>query len=262
VTIVVEYRYAEGDHERLVGQAQELARLPVDVIVARSAVAIRAAQQATHTIPIVMSAGLDPVRQGLVSSLAHPEGNITGLSLQAEDLAGKQLEMLKQAVPRLSRVAFLRHFSIPLQAEIHRAARDLRLEVKEFLVARAAELAPAFAAMKRAHVGAVMVPADALLLDSARDQIIALAGRHTLPAMYSFHEHPEFGGLMSYSADLRAIHRRSAFFVDKILKGAKPGDLPVEQPTKFELVINLKTARALGLTIPPSLLLRADRVIE
>jgi putative ABC transport system substrate-binding protein len=261
-TVLIEYRYAEGDRDRLLEQARELTQLAVDVIVARSAMAIRAARDATRTIPIVMSAGLDPVRVGLVASLAHPGGSITGLTLLAENLDGKQLELLKQVVPKLSHVAFLHNRANSQSQELARAAQALRLKVTGFPVTDVADIAPAFADMKHNHVGAVLVSADALILDAHRDEIIALAARHHLPAMYSFRDFVQAGGLMSYSADLQAIYRRSASFVDKILKGTKPADLPVEQPTKFELVINLKTAKALGLTIPPSLLARADEVIQ
>jgi putative ABC transport system substrate-binding protein len=260
--IVIEYRYAKGDRDRLLGQARELVGLPVDVLVARSIIAVRAAQEATRTIPIVMSATQDPVREGAVASLGHPGGNITGLALLAEDLMGKRLELLKNAVPKLSRVALLRIAGHPRRPEVDRAARALRLEVKEYPVTGAQDIRPAFAAMKLARMGAILVPADPLIFDARREEIVALAASHALLAIYSFREFPQSGGLMSYAADLGDIHRRSATYVDRILKGAKAADLPVEQPTKFELVINLKTAKALGLTIPQSLLLRADEVIQ
>ncbi len=260
--IAIEYRYAKGDRYRLLEQARELVNLPVDVLVARSIIAVRAAQEATRTIPIVMSATQDPVREGVVANLGHPGGNITGLTLLAENLAGKRLELLKNAVPKLSRVALLRIASYPRRLEVDSAARALRLEIKEYPVTGAQDIRRAFAAMKQARMGALLVPADPLLFDAHREEIVALAASHALPAMYSFREFPQSGGLMSYAADVREIHRRSATFVDKVLKGTKPADLPVEQPTKFELVINLKTAKALGLTIPPSLLARADEVIE
>ena len=262
--IVIEYRYAEGKPERLRALADELVRMPVDVIVARSGTAIRAAQEATRTIPIVMAGSMDPVSDGFVHSLARPGGHTTGLSLLAEDLSGKQLELMKEAMPNLSRVGILRNPSVSHERPtgFETPARALGLEVKEFPVRRDDELAAAFDAMSRAHVGAVLVRADPLVLDRHRADLVALSARHRLPAVYIFREFAELGGLMSYGAKIAAIYRRAATFVDKILKGAKPADLPVEQPTEFELVINLKTAKALGLTIPPSLLARADQVIE
>ncbi len=262
--IVIDYRYAEGKLERLRALADELARIPVDVIVARSGRAIRAAQEATARIPIVMSASLDPVRDGFVESLAHPRGNITGLALQAQDLGGKQLELLKEVIPNLSRIAVLRNPSSPYDdpAGFETPARVLRLEVKQFPVKRDDELAAAFDAMSQAHVGGVLVRYDPLILERHRADLVALSAQHRLPAVYSYREFAELGGLMFYGANVVETHRRAATYVDKILNGAKPADLPVEQPTKFELVINLKTAKALGLTIPQSLLLRADQVIE
>ena len=264
-SIRIEYRYAEGKPERLPELAVELVRLPVDVIVASATVGVRAAQQATRTIPIVMSTLPDPLREGFITNLARPGGNTTGLTLDAEELAGKQLELLKEAVPTLSRVAVLRNVSEPFDAarrQIEAAARALKLEVKEFLVSHAKDLAPTFAAMSQARVGAILVRRDTLIVERNRPQVVALAAQRRLPAVYSFREFPDSGGLMSYGANVYDIHRRSATFVDKILKGAKPADLPIERPTKFELVVNLKTARALGLTIPQTLLVRADQVIE
>jgi putative ABC transport system substrate-binding protein len=265
-SVLIEYRYAEGKRERLPVLAAELVRLPVDVILA-TAQAVPVAQQATRTIPIVMSAVPDPVGQGLIASLARPGGNTTGLTLDAEELAGKQLELLKEAVPTLSRIAVLRHASevsgiIAARRQIEAAARTLKLEVKEFLVKDAKDLAPTFAAMSQARVGAILVRRDTLVVELNQPEVVELAARRRLPAMYSFREFPDSGGLMSYGANVNDIHRRSAIFVDKILKGAPPGDLPIERPTKFELVINLKTAKALGLTIPQSLLVRADEVIQ
>jgi putative ABC transport system substrate-binding protein len=264
-SILIEYRYAEGQPERLPELAAELVRLPVDVIVASAVVGVRAAQQATHTIPIVMSTLPDPLGAGLIASLARPGGNTTGLTLDAEELAGKQLELLKDAVPTLSRVAVLRNVSElydVARRQLAVAARTLKLDVKEFRVSHAKDLAPTFAAMSREGVGAILVRRDTLVVEPNRAEVVALAAQRRLPAMYSFREFPESGGLMSYGANVNDIHRRSATFVDKILKGAKPGDLPIERPTKFELVINLKTAKTLGVTIPPSVLARADEVIE
>jgi putative ABC transport system substrate-binding protein len=265
-SILIEYRYAEGKPERLPELAAELTRLSVDVIVASAPHGVRAAQQATRTIPIVMSTLPDPVREGFVASLARPGGNTTGITLDAHELAGKQLELLKEAVPNLSRVAILRNPTSPgwdvAKSQIEATARALKFEVKDFPVSRPQDLAPTFVAMSQAGVTAILVRRDVLVVEPNRAEVIALAAQRRLPAMYSFRQFPEFGGLMSYGVDVNEIHRRSATFVDKILKGAKPADLPVEQPTQFELVINLKIAKALGLSIPQTLLVRADQVIE
>src|SRR5215831_12237004 len=263
-SILIDYRYAEGKRERLPVLAAALVRLPVDVIVA-TAQAVPAAQQATRTIPIVMSAVPDPVGAGLIASLARPGGNTTGLTLDAEELAGKQVEQLKEAMPTLSRIAVLRPASEAndvARRQIEAAARTLKLEVKEFLLKDAKDLAPTFAAMSQAQVGAILVRRDTFVVERNPAEVVELAARRRLPAMYNFREFPDSGGLMSYGANVHDIHRRSAIFVDKILKGAKPGDLPIEQPTKFELVVNAKTAKALGLTIPQSILTRADQVIQ
>jgi len=265
-SILIEYRYAEGKSERLPELAVELVRLPVDVIVASAPMGVRAAQGATRTIPIVMSTLPDPIGEGFVASLARPGGNTTGLTLDSEELSGKQLELLKEALPRLSRVGVLRNPRSPgydvAKAQLEAAARRLKLEVKDFPVSRREDLATTFAAMSQAGVGAILVRRDVLVVERYRAEVVALAAQRRLPAMYNFRQFPDSGGLMSYGANVNDIQRRSAGFVDKILKGAKPADMPIEQPTKFELVINLKTAKALGLTIPPSLLLRADQTIE
>ena len=262
--IRIEYRYAEGKPERLSQLAAELVRLPVDVIVASATTGVRAAQQATRTIPIVMSTLPDPVGSGFVASLARPGGNTTGLTLDSEEMTGKQLELLKEVVPRLSSVAVLgnpiSHAALPRQTAAAGAA--LGLKVRNFLVNHARDLAPTFAAMRQARVGAVLVLRDPGVIERNLAEVVALAAQQRLPALYFFRQFPDAGGLMSYGSNVNDIHRRSAAFVDKILKGAKPADLPIEQPTKFELFINLKTARALGLTIPQSLLLRADQVIQ
>jgi putative tryptophan/tyrosine transport system substrate-binding protein len=264
-SILIEYRYAEGKPERLPELAAELVRLPVDVIVAGSPAGVRAAQQATRTIPIVMSTLPDPVGEGFVASLARPGGNTTGLTLDSEELTTKQLQLLKEAVPKLSRVAVLRN---PLwqyaavQRQIEAAAGPLKLEVKDFPVSHAKDLALTFAAMRRARVGAILVRRDPLVIERNLAEVGALAAQWRLPALYFFRQFPDSGGLMSYGSDVNEIHRRSAAFVDKILNGAKPADLPIEQPTKFELVINLNTAKALGLTIPQPLLVRADQLIQ
>jgi ABC-type uncharacterized transport system substrate-binding protein len=265
-SILIEYRYAEGQPERLPELAAELMRLSVDVIVASGPTGVRAAQQATRTIPIVMSTLPDPVAEGFVASLARPGGNTTGVTLDTEELAGKQLELLKEAVPHLSRVAVLRNPASPrwdvVQRQIEAAARALKLEVQDFPVRRPEDLAPTFVAMRQAEMGALLVRRDVLVINRHVAEVVALAAQQQLPPMYSFRQFPDSGGLMSYGAETNDIHRRSATFVDKILKGAKPADLPVEQPMKFQLVINLKTAQALGLTIPPTLLFQADEVIR
>ncbi|HSE92106.1 MAG TPA: ABC transporter substrate-binding protein [Methylomirabilota bacterium] len=262
--LLIEYRYADGKPERLSELATELVRLAVDVIVAGATTGARAAQQATRTIPIVMSTLPDPVGAGLVASLARPGGNMTGLTLDSEEMTGKQLELLKEVVPRLSSVAVLgnpsSHAALPRQTAAAGAA--LGLKVQDFLVSHARDLAPTFAAMRQARVGAILVLRDPGVIERSLAEVVALAARQRLPALYFFREFPEAGGLMSYGANVKDIHRRSAAFVDKILKGARPADLPIQQPTKFELVINLKTAKALGLTIPQSLLLRADHVLQ
>jgi putative ABC transport system substrate-binding protein len=264
-TIIVEQRYAAGQTDRLPILAAELVQMKVDVLVANGLLAIRASRQATSTIPIVMSAAGDPVREGFVQSLAHPGGNVTGLAFLAQGrIEPKQLELLREVVPGLKRVGVLANRSSEqvVADEIRAAAFTLGLQVQTFEVSRPEELPDAFRAMERSAVGAVLVRADPLVLDPHSAQSVALALKHRLPAIYPWPSIPAVGGLMSYNSNIRELHRRSAFYVDRILKGAKPGDLPVEQPTKFELVINLKTAKALGLTIPPSLLGRADEVIQ
>jgi len=264
--VLIEYRYGEGKPERLPELAAELVRLPVDVIVASAVNGVRAVQQATSTIPIVMSTLPDPVGAGLVKSLAHPGGNTTGITLDAEELAGKQLELLKEAVPLLSRVAILRNpdtdWGSAVKRQIDATAPRLKLEVQDFPVGRAEDLAPTFVAMNRARIGAILVRRDPLVFERRQADVVALAAQHRLPAIYSFREFPDSGGFMSYGANVYEIHKRAATFVDKILKGTKPADLPIEQPTQFELVINRKTAKALRLTIPQTLLLRAHQVIE
>jgi ABC-type uncharacterized transport system substrate-binding protein len=266
VNIVIEYRYAEGKREQLPELAADLVRSGVDVIVGRALGSIRAAQQASRTIPIVMSAVPDPVREGLVASLARPGGNITGLSLQVQGLEGKQLELLREAVPNLTRVGILVNVNTPFnedqKTQLEAAGRTLRIGLKNFPISRREDLASAFAAMSRGRMDAILVARDALVLEPNHAEVAALAVKHRLPAIHHFAQFVDAGSLMSYSVDIADIHRRSAAFVDKILKGAKPADLPVEQPTKFELHINLKTANALRLTLSQALLLRADRIVE
>jgi putative ABC transport system substrate-binding protein len=266
--VVIEYRYAEGNVERLPALAAELVALKVDVIVASGTLAALAAKQATSNFPIVFSPAGDPVGSGLVSSLARPGGNVTGLSAFAPELVGKRLELLKQAVPGVNRVAVLWQpgafgerveMDTLKRAEI--AARGLGVPL-QFVEARGpADFDRAFSDMTRARAGALTVLASNMF-NSERRRLVDLAAKNRLPALYSAREIVDAGGLMSYGANLAELNRRAATYVDKILKGAKPADLPVEQPTKFELIINLKTAKALGLTIPQSVLGRADEVIQ
>jgi putative tryptophan/tyrosine transport system substrate-binding protein len=264
--IVIDYRYAEGRVDRLPDLAAELVRLKVDLIVSLGTQGVTAAKNATETIPIVMIAVRDPVGTGLIASLARPGGNVTGVSGYAGlEIVAKQLELLKETVPKIRRVAIL---SNPTNAyhqlairEVNVAARSLGVQLQLLEARGPNEFDGAFAAMAKERVGALLVLSDAML-SSHRTRLADLAARSRLPAAYGVRESVEAGGLMSYGPSFLDLYRRSATYVDKILKGANPADLPVEQPTKFELVINLKTAKALGLTIPPSLLQRADQVIE
>jgi putative tryptophan/tyrosine transport system substrate-binding protein len=263
--ILVEGRFY-GDHtDRLPALAAELVRLKVDVIVAGAAPAPEAAQRATSTIPIVMAIHVDPVGSGLVASLAKPGKNVTGLSTLGPELVGKRLQLLKEVIPGISRVAVLSNPTDTAQALLLRdaqvAARSLkvRLQVQE---ARApSDFAGAFSAMTKERAGGVIIFTSSMFYDQ-RTRIAELAARSRLPAIYSVKDYAEAGGLMAYGVNLGESFRRAATYVDKILKGARPAELPVEQPTKFDLVINLKAAKALGLTIPPSLLQRADEVIQ
>ncbi len=264
--LAIEYRFAEGRSDRLPDLAAGLVRLEVDIIVAGATLGAVAAKHASSTIPIVMISVADPVGLGLIDSLARPGGNATGLTYSVgTDIIGKQLELLKQIVPTVRRVAILSNPAFPAQAlairEVKVAARLLGVQLQLLEARGPDELEDAFAAMAKRGVGALLVVGDAMFL-LHRTRLAELAARSRLPAAYALREHVEAGGLMSYGPSLTDLFRRAAIFVDKILKGGKPGDVPVEQPTKFELVINLKTAKALALTIPPSLLLRADEVIE
>jgi putative ABC transport system substrate-binding protein len=264
--ILIEYRFAGGKFKRLPAMAAELAQLDVDVIVARVTQASLAAKGATRTIPVVMLGVSDPVGSRLVTSLARPGGNITGTSSQTAEVQGKSLELLKEIVPKLSRVAVLWNPANPIfQAQMlkatKRSAGVLGLKLREFGARNPSEFDHTFAAISNARVDALMVFGDPTLV-AHKARIINFAARHHLPAIYGTEDHAEAGGLITYSPDYAAQFRRGAFYVDKILKGTKPADLPVEQPTKFELAINLKTAKALGLQIPPALLIRADEVIE
>jgi putative tryptophan/tyrosine transport system substrate-binding protein len=263
--IAIESRWAEGTYDRLPGLADELVQLKVDVIVTYAAPAIQAAKRATGTIPIVMAGAIDPVASGLVASVARPGGNVTGLSLIAPDLVGKQLAILKEIVPMVSRVALLGNpantGTAPQLRHAQEAARALAIRLQLLEARGPSEIDGAFAAMTKERAGAVIVLVDGMFADH-RTRIAELAAKGRLPAVYGLSDHPESGGLMAYGPSVSDRFRRAATYVDKILKGAKPAELPVEQPTKFELVINLKTAKALGLAIPPSLLLRAHQVIE
>jgi putative tryptophan/tyrosine transport system substrate-binding protein len=261
--VIFEYRWAEGRPERFPELAADLVQLKVDVIVASSQRPALAAKRATTAIPIVMVNATDPVEAGLVASLARPGGNVTGLSQQLTgDIRAKQLQLLKEALPRISRVVVLRSPATTVGLrEYETAGPALSLRVQLMEIRGRDELERAFAAMIRDRADALLLPGDPLLF-TERQRIAGLAREHRLPGIYSSREFTEAGGLMSYSARLTAQFRRAAIYVDRILRGASPATLPVESPSEYELVINLNTARALGLTLPPSFLLRADQVIE
>jgi len=263
--IVLEFRWAEGRLDRLPDLVADLVGLRVDVITTLSTPAAIAARHATTTIPIVFTGVGDPVGTGVVSSLAHPGGNVTGISIMATELSGKRLEILREMVPTVSRVAMLWNDTNPgmvLRArEIEAAAAKLGVTVQSLGVHDLIAFDHAFASIVNGRPGALLTLIDPFTRQH-RQRIVDFAAQRHLPALYEAREFVEAGGLICYGPSLLAIQRRAAAYVDKILKGAKPGDLPVEQPTKFELVINMKTAKALGLTIPPSLLQRADEVIQ
>jgi putative tryptophan/tyrosine transport system substrate-binding protein len=263
-TIAIEYRWAEGREERFAEIAAEFVRLKVDIIVTSGTPQVVAAKQATSVIPIVFAAAGDPVAGGLVASLARPGGNATGLSSLVADLAGKRLELLREFVPGLRHLAIMGNVGNPLSVlemrEVQAAAGTLGLEVHTFEIRRAQDVAPAFEALK-GRADALYVCIDALVnANRIRINTSALGAR--LPTMHGSRDYVEAGGLMSYGPNYPDLFRRSADYVDKILHGAKPGDIPVEQPTKFDLVVNLTTAKALGLDVPTTLLARADEVIE
>ena len=263
--IFIEWRSGEGNADRLPSLAAELLRLKVDLIVANGPYSTRAAKAATVTIPIVMATVGDPVGDGIVVSLARPGGNITGLSSVAPELSGKRLELLKEIVPKLSRVAVFGSSTNPNNAgmfkEVELAAGALKVQVQFLDVLSPKEFETAFRAAVKAHAEAVL-PLGGSLFNSQRRQLVELAVKSRLPAIYGSQAIVEAGGLMSYGVNNLDLDRRIATYVDKILKGAKPADLPVEQPNKFELIVNLKAAKQIGLTIPPNVLARADRVIK
>jgi putative ABC transport system substrate-binding protein len=263
--IIVEYRFAEGKEDALPAIAAELARLRLDVIVAESTPAIQAAKTVTQTVPIVMATSADPVGTGLVANLNRPGGNITGLSLQAPELSGKRLQLLTEIVPGLARVAVLSNplnpNTAPIVEQTKAAAQSLGVEVHVAEVQAPDKFGSAFAAITSAHAGALIVLPDPLLYGQHPRVVTFTAASH-LPTLFPEKEVADAGGLIAYGPSIPASFRRAAAYVDKILRGAKPGDLPVEQPTTFELVVNLQTARAIGVTIPTSILLRADEVIE
>jgi putative tryptophan/tyrosine transport system substrate-binding protein len=265
-TFVLQARYGDGKSERLSELARELVRWKADVIVTSTDVATAAVRRQTRTMPIVMALSTDPVGTGFVASLARPGGNVTGLSNITAELSGKRLELLKEAVPGLARVAFLWNPDVRGAVldykETEERARSLRLELRSLEVYTAEDLERAFATLRGERPQAFIVAAANLVMFARRTAIAQFAQSNRLASMYAAREYVDAGGLMSYGANVSDMFRRSALYVDKILKGAKPADLPVEQPTKFELVINLKTAKALGLTIPQTLLLRADEVIQ
>ena len=263
--LALEYRSADGRAERFPELAAELVRRRVDLILTRGTPAAIAAKKATTMIPIVMAASGDPLGSGLVPNLARPGGNLTGLSAVITELAGKRLELLREAFPTFSRVAMLWNPSNPTAANDWRetvaAARALGVMPLSLEVRKSEDFRPAFEGARKQRADVMVVTLDALMQNHHR-QIVDLARRHRLPDVYASREFVEAGGLMAYGVSYPDLYRRAAIYVDKIFKGVRPGDLPVEQPTKFELVINLKTAKALGLTIPPSLLVRADQLIE
>jgi putative ABC transport system substrate-binding protein len=263
--IVIEWRWAEGKFDRLPDLAAELVRLKVDVIVSGGPVATRPAKEATVTIPIVMAFDNDPVGNGFAASLARPGGNITGLSALSPEISGKQLEILKEIVPKLSRVAVLGNSTEPGNTqslkETELAARAFKVQLQYLDVLSPQDIEAAFRAVSKGQADAVLVAQSPVPL-AHRKQLAELAVKNRLPAIYPQSDYVEDGGLMSYGVSFTDLNRRAATYVDKILKGRKPADLPVEQPTKFEFVINLKAAKRIGLTIPPNVLARADKVIK
>jgi putative ABC transport system substrate-binding protein len=264
--LTVEYRWAAGKVDRLPVLAKELVELKVDLIVASATPSVQATKNATSTVPVVMLGAADPVGVGLVASLSRPGGNITGVSLQSPELAGKRMELLTEIIPKLVRVAFLAYRPDPAHRlfvkEAQEAGEALKLQVQLLVVEKPGEIEGAFAKMIQERAGALVI--QPLFIGGLQQskRILELAGKHRLPTISDGTEFADLGGLIYYGASRKELARRAAALVDKILKGAKPADLPVEQPTKFEFVINLKTAKQIGLVIPPNLLARADRVIR
>ena len=265
-TVLLEVRLAEGAVERLPELARELVALKPDVIVATNDIAIASVRRHTQTIPIVMVLSSDPAGAGFVASLARPGGNVTGLSTLSPETSGKRLELLREIIPGLSRVAFLwspdSRGNLLDYKETEAAARSLHMELQSVELFRGEDLERAFSVTTKGRAQALIVPVGNPITVARRDQVASFARRSRLPSIFGAREYVDDGGLMSNGPSTADMFRRAATYVDKVLKGAKPADLPVEQPTKFELVINLKTAKALGLTIPPSLLRRADHVIQ
>jgi putative ABC transport system substrate-binding protein len=263
--LIIDYRWADGDYNRFPALVAELIALKVDILVTAGTPAALAVKRATKTIPLVMVAVGDPVGTGLVASLARPGGNLTGLVSIAPDLEGKRLELLREILPKLSSVSILTNPANPFHAisekQVRAAAGTLQLKVRFVNVRAEPELDAAFETLERDRPGALLMLADRVFLHN-RVRIAEFATRHRIPGIYAYTELVDAGGLMSFGPSYPGMHKRAAYFVDKILKGARPGDLPMEQPAKFELVVNLKAARALGLTIPKAILLRADQVIE
>jgi putative tryptophan/tyrosine transport system substrate-binding protein len=262
-SINIEFRYADGRTERLPGLAAELVHLKVDIIIAPGTPAVQAAKQATATIPIVFPGVADPVAFGFVTSLARPGGNLTGLTNYSPELSGKRVELLKETLPRISRVAVLRDPRQPADSlkEIQNVSQSFALKVQSLEIQNTADVESAFSKLTNERADALITLPHAVV-NFNRRRIVELAAKSRLPSTHADKEWVEAGGLMSYGPDNLDIRRRSARYVDKILKGAKPADLPVEQPTKFEFIVNLKTAKQIGLTIPPNVLARADRVIR
>jgi ABC-type uncharacterized transport system substrate-binding protein len=262
--LAIEYRWAEGHYDRLPALAADLVGRKVDLIMANSPPSALAAKSATSTIPIVFRGGPDPVRDGLVASLARPGGNLTGVITTATELTAKRLELLSELVPRAGVIALLMNPNSTAERvirDVQEAARTKGLQLHVLKASSESEIDTAFASLVQLRAGALVLAADPFL-SSRREQLVALASRHAVPSIYAWREFAASGGLISYGPSLTSAFRMVGHYAGKVLKGAKPADLPVQQPTKFELVINLKTAKALGLTIPPSVLARADEVIQ